>query len=127
MERAEDRAYRLDQYEIIEGWDGAIRWETHSGLAGLKGGRCFLEGTVLVLEPPEIEKAGFFKTEFLEHLRKLPRWQKTKYYCHSYALHKCKTGTRATFGRKGESLKKRTPSRLKVFQRLVQSVKGEDE
>jgi len=107
MERAEDRAYRLDQYQIIEGWDGA-----HAGLAGLKGSRCFLEGTVLALEPPEIEKAGFFKTEFLEHLRKLPQWQKTKYYCHSHALHKCKTGTRTTLGRKRESLKKGTPSRL---------------
>jgi hypothetical protein len=127
MKRAEERAYRLGQYEIIEGWDGAIRWETHTGLAGLKGGGCFLEGKVLVLEPPEIEKPGYFKTEFLEHLRKLPPWQKTKYYCHSYAFHKCKTGTRTTLGRKGGSLRKGTPSRLGVFHRLVQSVKGEDE
>ena len=35
---------------------------------------------------------GFLKGEFLDHLNKLPKWEKTKYYCTSYKIYECKTG-----------------------------------
>jgi hypothetical protein len=68
-----------------------------------------VEGTILILGPPEIEKAGFFKTEFLEHLKKLPRWEKTAYYCHSHAVFRCETGARVSLPEK-EGVRKRSPS-----------------
>lgn len=109
MEMPESSSFQLGRYQIIESSDGTLRWETHAGFAALKGGRCLVEGSILILGPPEFEKTGFFKTEFLEHLRKLPRWEKTVYYCQSHAVYQCKSGARISFPR-GGSIAKRNPS-----------------
>ena len=40
---------------------------------------------------------GFLKGEFLDHLDKLPKWVKTKYYCASYKIRESNSGGRKPF------------------------------
>ena len=84
--------YRLAEYKIIEGEDGHIWWETHSGFCSVKTGRCFVNGNILFIEPGHTsEENGFLKGEFLDQLNRLPKWAKTNYYCTSFNIVKCKT------------------------------------
>jgi hypothetical protein len=94
---AQDKCYKLGQYEIIEDRNGTFWWRSHSGMADTKGGRCQIEGNILVLGPSEIQQSGPLRREFMEHLNKLPRWDQTEYYCPSHALHNSRTGARARF------------------------------
>jgi len=87
-----DTSYRLGRYEIIKKENGEVGWEAHAGFGGLRAGRCFIEGEILLIGPYETEKLGFLKGEFIQHLNKLPKWEKTKYYCSSYTIYNCKTG-----------------------------------
>ena len=96
----ENNSYKLAQYEIIEGSDGTLRWESHGGLSGLNTGKCLIIGNVLVIGPSELERPGYLKREFLEHLNKLPPWEKTEYYCPSHVLYRCQTGARISFDTK---------------------------
>ena len=86
----DDQSYRLAQYEIIQRSSGEVHWKSHGGFAAAKKGKCFIEGNVLFIGPSEGEETGFLKNEFLEHLRQLPQWEKTKFYCPSFTLHACK-------------------------------------
>jgi len=90
----EDRFYRLGQYKIIEKHNGALWWESYGGFSSVKGGKCFLEGDILFLEAGETREHGYLLLEFKEYLNKLPRWEKTEYYCPSYTMYSCKTGRR---------------------------------
>lgn len=96
MEQA--RFYRLGQYEIIEDKKGTLWWRSHAGMADTKGGKCLIEGNILVLGPPEIQQPGSLRREFMEHLKKLSRWDKTEYYCSSHSLYDSRTGTKIRFG-----------------------------
>ncbi len=83
--------YRLAEYKIIEGEDGHIWWETHSGFCAVKMGNCFINGSILFIEPGQTsEENGFLKGEFIDQLNRLPKWVKTKYYCTSFNIVKCK-------------------------------------
>jgi hypothetical protein len=85
--------YRLAEYKIIEREDGYISWEAHSGFCSLKAGRGFINGDILFLEPGQTsEENGFLKGEFLDQLNRLPKWGKTKYYCTSFNIFRCKAG-----------------------------------
>lgn len=84
--------YRLGRYEVIEKENGQVWWESHSGLGSAKGGKCFVEGNILFIGPSRTEKDGFLKREFMERLNRLSPWEKTKYYCSSYAIYNCETG-----------------------------------
>ncbi len=88
----EDQPYRLAQYQIIQKSSGEICWKSHGGFAAAKKGKCFVEGDILFIGPSEEEETGFLKNEFLEYLRQLPQWEKTKFYCPSFTLHACKGG-----------------------------------
>jgi hypothetical protein len=85
-------AYKLSEYKIIENVYGDLVWECHFGLGTLKNGKCFISGDILYLMPGVNAGPGFLKGEFLDHLKKLPKWEKTKYYCTSYKIYECKTG-----------------------------------
>jgi hypothetical protein len=85
-------AYKLAEYKIMENVYGDLSWECHFGLGSSKNGKCFVNGNILYLIPSENTGAGFLKGEFLDHLDRLPKWQKTKYYCTSYKIHECKSG-----------------------------------
>jgi hypothetical protein len=84
--------YSLAEYKIIENAHGDLWWETHIGLGSLKSGECFINGNILFMIPDAGKAPGFLKGEFLDHLKKLPKWEKTKYYCTSYKIYKCKSG-----------------------------------
>jgi hypothetical protein len=88
--------YRMGEYKIIESDSGELTWETHGGFGALQQGRCFRKGQILFMEPAEIDAPGFLKREFLEHLKKLSVWSKTKYYCNGVQIHHCTTNTTVT-------------------------------
>ena|GEM_PF-512463 len=84
-------AYRLGEYKITENEHGDLLWETHIGLGSLKIGKCFINGDILFIKPSDSIGPGFLKGEFLDHLNKLPEWEKTKYYCASYKIYECQS------------------------------------
>ena len=90
-------AYRLAEYKIIENEHGDLCWENHTGLGSLKSGKCFINGDILFIAPSDITEPGFLKGEFLDHLNRLPKWKKTKYYCASCTICECKSGSRTRF------------------------------
>lgn len=90
------RTYRLDAYKIIESDSGLIIWEAHSGFGELQTGPCFKKGIILFIGPPENCRNGFLKGEFLDDLKKYPKWRETIYYCNGYDLYKCRSGRRVT-------------------------------
>ena len=94
MDIAREACYKLSHYKIIEGVGGGLCWESHHGLSDCQTGRCFIEGNILIIGPVEFQRPGFLKREFMEHLDRLPTWEKTKYFCLSQSVYKCKTGER---------------------------------
>jgi hypothetical protein len=88
----QNTAYKLASYKIIENEHGDLFWEIHIGLGSLKSGKCFINGDILFIKPGARKQPGFLKGEFLDHLNKLPKWEKTKYYCTSYKIFKCNSG-----------------------------------
>jgi hypothetical protein len=90
----QNTAFRLGEYKIIENEHGDLWWETHIGLGSSKSGKCFINGDILFIKPSDSMGPGFLKGEFLDHLDKLPKWEKTNYYCASYKIHGCKSGRR---------------------------------
>jgi hypothetical protein len=92
QETAAEVSYKLDRYEITQKSNGQLYWRSHRGFDGIKGGKCYLNGNTLFIGPPETETVGSTKREFTQRLVRLPRWQRTKYYCPSYAIYSSKTG-----------------------------------
>jgi hypothetical protein len=90
----QNTAYRLCEYKIIENEHGDLWWETHIGLGSSKSGKCFINGDILFIKPSDSMGPGFLKGEFLDHLDKLPKWEKTKYYCASFKIRESKSGSR---------------------------------
>jgi hypothetical protein len=88
--------YRLGEYKIIEGDNGALWWEAHAGLGALIGGRCFTRGEILFIGPRESEESGFLANEFLNQLDRFPKWERTKFYCLNYEIRYCKSGRKLT-------------------------------
>jgi hypothetical protein len=87
------KTYRLAEYEITERF-GEIWWKTHAGFGAARAGKCFIEGNILFLAPHcEADEASFLKNEFLEYLRKLPKWDRTKFYCTRFEIHECSTAS----------------------------------
>jgi hypothetical protein len=83
--------YRLAEYKIIEGENGHMWWETHSGFCSVKTGRCFVNGSILFIENGHTsEENGFLKGDFLDQLNRLPKWKKTIYYCTGFTINKCR-------------------------------------
>lgn len=83
--------YRLAHYKIIDNERGGLWWKNYAGLGRVKSGTCLLEGDILFIGHPENEEVGA-RRKFVEHLRQLPKWQKTKYYCFRYTLQTCNPG-----------------------------------
>jgi len=97
------KSYRLAEYEITERY-GEIWWKAHAGFGTTRAGKCFIEGNILFLAPHcEVDEATLLKNEFLQYLRKLPKWDRTKFYCTRFEIHECSTAS---------ILKKHRPSRM---------------
>ena len=106
--------YRLAHYKIIDNERGGLWWKTYAGLGRLKSGTCFLEGDILFIGHPENEEAGA-RRKFVEHLRQLPKWEKTKYYCFRYTLQTCNpstTGSADAISKRSSEWTKRTTNRF---------------
>ncbi|MBW1745364.1 MAG: hypothetical protein JRJ25_03195 [Deltaproteobacteria bacterium] len=106
-----DTSYRLGRFEIIEKKNDEIWWETHAGFGRFRAGKCFIVGEILLIAPYKMEEPGFLKGEFIEHLNKYPKWEKTKYYCLSYSLYNCKTGRMSRNFGAGEDLVSKTKTK----------------
>ena len=78
--------YRLDHFILVERNGITLSWVTHSPFGGQRSGRCYILGNILVLLPCDHVEPGYLKLEFQEHLRKLPQWTKTIYYCFAASL-----------------------------------------
>ena len=89
--------YKLAEYKITENEHGDLLWETHIGLGSLRIGKCFINGDILFIRPNDSKGPGFLKGEFLDHLNKMPKWGKTKYYCASYKIYNCKSVSKKAF------------------------------
>ena len=88
--------YKLGEYKIIESDSGELRWEAHFGLGMFQEGRCFRKGVILFIGPAGSHHNGFLKLEFNDHLKKLPAWIKTRYYCENLDVFQCKTGKKVS-------------------------------
>jgi hypothetical protein len=84
--------YRLGEYRINEYENGLLWWEAHHGFGAQRSGRCFLAGDILIIGGRSQEETGYLKGEFLDQLRELPAWNKTKYYCFAAELLDAATG-----------------------------------
>ncbi len=104
-------SYRLGRFEIIEKKNDEIWWETHAGFACFRSGKCFIVGDILFIGPYQTEEPGFLKGEFIEHLNKYPKWEKTKYYCLSYSIYSCKTGKMSRNFGVGKDLESKTKNK----------------
>jgi hypothetical protein len=106
--------YKLGEYKIMESDTGELRWEAHFGIAVRQEGMCFKKGAILFIRPAESQRDGFLKLEFSDHLKGLPPWLKTKYYCGNVEVFHCKTGKKVSTeemrlwmlnqGREGENI-----------------------
>jgi hypothetical protein len=85
-------AYRLGEYRITEDEDRLLWWERHAGFGLQQSGKAFIFGEVLILGGRRREEHGFLVGEFLDQLKKLPAWGKTRYYCFSSELLDVRTG-----------------------------------
>jgi len=83
--------YRLGDFIIIEHSGVLLTWVTHIALGAQRSGRCFIVGNILLIGSLDREGDGFLKLEFNEHLKKLPTWDKTRYYCFASSLRKVGT------------------------------------
>ena len=77
----EKNIYRLGEYQITEYEGGALWWSTHHGFAEQRSGRCFIHEDILMFGQFTNKEDGFLKREFLNRLKYLPIWNKTKFYC----------------------------------------------
>lgn len=84
--------YRLNEYLISEFADGRLWWDAHSGFGRQTGGPCYIYGNILLMGARCKEENGFFKTEFLDEMRNIPLWNRSRYYCHVSALLDTATG-----------------------------------
>lgn len=96
-------AYKLAEYKITENEHGDLWWETHIGLGSLRIGKCFINGDILFIRPSDSKGPGFLKGEFIDHLNKQPKWKRTKYYCASYKIYKCKSVSKKPFFEEAKS------------------------
>jgi hypothetical protein len=88
--------YRLGEYKIIESDTGQLMWEAHFGFGEFQKGQCFKKGSILFIGPAENCQNGFLKGEFLDDLKKYPKWSKTKYFGNGVDVHHCKNGKSVT-------------------------------
>lgn len=88
-------SYRLGEHKINE-TNGVFWWEAHAGVGGLKSGRCFIRGDILLIGPTESEAPGYLKREFLERLQELPQWDHTRYFSLNYTILDIGSGKKLT-------------------------------
>jgi hypothetical protein len=109
------RLYRLGEYRITDYENGRLSWERHVDFGVQRSGDGYILGDVLILGIGNQEENGFLIGEFLDQLKKLPVWNKTRYYCHTSEIWEVATsrGLTEDFLSRISSFVKRTPKGLK--------------
>jgi hypothetical protein len=108
--------YRLGEYRITDYENGRLSWERHVDFGVQRSGDGYLLGGALILGPGGPEENGFLIGEFLDRLKKLPVWHKTRFYCHASELLEVATGRRLTedfLNRISSLVEKKAPMGLK--------------
>jgi hypothetical protein len=82
----EIKSYRLGEYRITEYDNVLYSWKRHAALAEQYGGKCFIQGNVLIIGDCSHQETGYLIGEFLDQLQKWPEWNKTRYYCLASSL-----------------------------------------
>ena len=77
----EGKTFRLGEYRITDFGSGLIIWEAHHDFGVQRSGRCHQLTEVLVLGEFEQENSGYLKGEFLDQLKSLPPWNRTRHFC----------------------------------------------
>jgi hypothetical protein len=85
------RAFRLGRYRITAVSDHELFWETWADGNTIVKGNCSLESGILLLGPPQGPTSEQNKREFIQHLRRLPRWQETLIWCRHDVLQPSQT------------------------------------
>lgn len=85
-------SYRLGELRITSFEAGQLWWERHSAVGSELGGRCFMHKDLLIIGPCSSEEGGYLIGEFADDLRKLPLWNRTRYYCFISELLDAATG-----------------------------------
>ncbi len=88
----EIKSYRLSEYRITEYDNVFYSWQRHAALAEEYSGKCFIQGDVLIIGDCSRQETGYLIGEFLDQLKKLPEWNKTRYYCLASNLLDVNTG-----------------------------------
>jgi hypothetical protein len=78
--------FRLGRYRITAVSDREFVWETWGDGKTIVKGNCSLESGILLLGPPQGPTREQNKREFIQHLRRLPRWQETLIWCRHNVL-----------------------------------------
>jgi Dihaem cytochrome c len=112
--------YRLREYQICEYEDGSLWWNAHHGFAERQSGKCFIYEDILMFGEFIDKEDGFLKKEFLQGLKKLPVWNKTKFYCFLSDLLDVSSGRNA-----GEAWGSQVPAILNEKQSRAQDIKDE--
>ena len=89
-------AYKMGEYKITENDSDDLLWEMHFGMGALKEGKCFRKGQILFLGSARDERPGFLTGEFLDHLKPLPCWLKTRYYFSGFHIRRCDSGEKVS-------------------------------
>jgi hypothetical protein len=107
--------YRLGEYRITDYENGRLSWKRHVDFGVQRSGDGYLLDDTLILGPASHEENGFLIGEFLDRLKKIPVWDKTRYYCHASELLEVATGRELTedFLTRISSSEKRNPTGLK--------------
>jgi hypothetical protein len=90
----EDLAFRLQRYEIVKKANGQIVWITHAGPKIVNSGNCLVLKDILFIESGQSKQSGLNKRSFLANLRRLPKWDHTRFYSPKLSLLDCKSGSR---------------------------------
>lgn len=83
--------YRHGQYKITEIGTGYLFWQCHFGFGSYREGRCYFKGDILFFGPAENEGIGFLIGEFIDSIKRLPPWTKTRLYCDHISIIDCST------------------------------------
>jgi len=83
--------FRIQKYEINKNPNGQVMWRTYAGFNILRTGECIILKDILFLGPWHDEQTDMVRQEFIANLKNLPQWDQTKYFCHTFPLHECKT------------------------------------
>lgn len=84
--------YKLGDFILIERSHTILTWLLQHPMGAERRGWCYVVGNILVILPWHEHGPGYLRMEFHNHLRRLPIWNKTTFYCFASSLHQVISG-----------------------------------